>query len=206
MSRVKRALISVSDKSYVVDFAQRLAALNVQLVSTGGTANTLRDAGLGVRDVSDVTGFPEIMDGRVKTLHPSIHAGILAVRENKEHMRALAAHHIDPFDLVACNLYPFSRVVAKPGVTFEEAIENIDIGGPAMLRSAAKNHHDIIVVADPHSYYGVATALEREGDLSDAERLALAYEVFRTTHEYDRAIEQFFADCLSGIRSAAGQH
>lgn len=205
MSRVQRALISVSDKTGVVEFAQRLAALDVQLVSTGGTAKALRDAGLTVRDVSDLTGFPEIMDGRVKTLHPAIHAGILAVRENQEHMRALASHCIKPFELVAVNLYPFRQVVAQKGFTFEKAIENIDIGGPAMLRSAAKNHHDVIVVVDPHSYGGVAGALEHEGDLSEGERLALAYEVFRTTHEYDRAIEQFFADCLTGMRAATGQ-
>ena len=145
-----RALLSVSDKSGLVDFARSLVEeFNVALLSTGGTAKTLRDAGLPVTDVSDVTGFPEMMDGRVKTLHPAIHGGLLAVRSDEAHAAALARHGIEPIDLLVVNLYPFAQTVAKPGVAMEDAIENIDIGGPAMVRAAAKNHARVTVVVDP---------------------------------------------------------
>ncbi len=143
---IRRALLSVSDKTGLIDLARGLQALGVELISTGGTRQALADAGLAVRDISDVTGFPEILDGRVKTLHPKIHGGLLAVRDNPQHARTLAAQGIEPIDLVVCNLYPFEQTVARPGATREEVIENIDIGGPSMLRSAAKNYHDVAVV------------------------------------------------------------
>src|SRR5690242_20866054 len=140
MPKIQRAILSVTDKTGIVEFAKRLAALNVELVSTGGTAKALRDAGLKVRDISDLTGFPEMLDGRVKTLHPRVHGGILHVRDNPEHAATVAKHAIEPIDLVVVNLYPFEATVARPGSTHEEVIENIDIGGPALVRSAAKNH------------------------------------------------------------------
>src|SRR5262245_35713514 len=146
---IRRALLSVSDKTGLVELARGLAALQVELISTGGTRQALAGAGLAVRDISEVTGFPEILDGRVKTLHPKIHGGLLAIRDNPEHTRTLAAQGIGPIDLVVCNLYPFEATVARPGVGHEEVVENIDIGGPSMRRSAAKNHHDVAVVTPP---------------------------------------------------------
>src|SRR5918912_1420343 len=152
LRHIRRALLSVSDKSGLVEFARALRGFGVELLSTGGTAKGLREAGIEARDVSDVTGFPEMMDGRVKTLHPRIHGGILAVRDNTEHLRALEEHRIEPIDMVVINLYPFERTVAREGVTLEEAVEQIDIGGPAMVRSAAKNFREVAVVVDPESY------------------------------------------------------
>src|SRR5438876_1035158 len=149
--RVTRALLSVSDKTGLIDFAKALAAHDVELVSTGGTAKAIAAAGLKVKDVSELTGFPEMMDGRVKTLHPKVHGGLLAVRGNKEHASAMKAHDIAPIDLLVVNLYPFAATVDK-GAGFEECIENIDIGGPAMIRAAAKNHDDVLVVVDPEDY------------------------------------------------------
>ena len=146
LRHIRRALLSVSDKSGLVEFARALRGFGVELLSTGGTAKALRDAGLEVRDVADVTGFPEMLDGRVKTLHPRIHGGILAVRERPEHLRALEEHRIEPIDMVVINLYPFEQTIAREGVTLEEAVEQIDIGGPAMIRSAAKNFNDVAVV------------------------------------------------------------
>ena len=146
--RITRALLSVSDKTGLAAFARELAGYNVELVSTGGTAKALKDAGLKVIDVADLTGFPEMMDGRVKTLHPKVHGGLLAVRGNKEHAAAMAQHDIKPIDLLVVNLYPFEATVAK-GATFDDCIENIDIGGPAMIRAAAKNHADVTVVVEP---------------------------------------------------------
>ena len=157
LRKVKRALISLSDKSGAVDFAKSLAALGIEIISTGGTAKSLREAGLTVTDVSEVTGFPEMMDGRVKTLHPKIHGAFLALRDNTEHVEAMAAHAIEPIDLVVINLYPFEETVAKDGVSLEEAVENIDIGGPAMIRSASKNWRDVAVVTDPRLYYEIGT-------------------------------------------------
>ena len=163
MSKIQRALISVSDKTGLVDFARELAALGVEILSTGGTAKALRDAGLKVMDVSDYTGFPEMMDGRVKTLHPKVHGGLLFLRGNAGHEAAAAQHGIKPIDLVVVNLYPFEKTVAKPGVQLHEAIENIDIGGPSMLRSAAKNHASVTVVVDPADYPVVLEGIRKHG-------------------------------------------
>src|ERR687893_916489 len=160
---VRRALLSVSDKTGLIEFALALARFDVQLLSTGGTARALRDAGIEVRDVSDVTGFPEMLDGRVKTLHPRIHGGILAVRDNPEHARALAEHGIGPIDMVVVNLYPFEQTVVREGVTLEEAVEQIDIGGPAMVRSAAKNFRDVAVVTSPELYPRILQAMMGNG-------------------------------------------
>src|SRR5215216_3400853 len=142
---IRRALISISDKTGIVDFARELSHFNVEIISTGGTAKTLRDAGVVVRDIADITGFPEMMDGRVKTLHPRVHGGLLSIRDNAEHVAAMEQHGIDPIDLVVVNLYPFAETIKRAGVTREEAIEQIDIGGPAMIRSAAKNSRDVAV-------------------------------------------------------------
>jgi len=182
-----RALLSVSDKRGLVEFAQGLAALGWEIVSTGGTAEALRRAGVAVVPIEQVTGFPEMMDGRVKTLHPNVHGGLLARRDHPGDVAALAQHGITPIDLVAVNLYPFRETVAKPGTTFEQAIEQIDIGGPSMLRSAAKNHADVIVVVDPEDYPMVLDALKGGGASSDLRR-ALATKVFSHTAAYDTAI------------------
>lgn len=187
-----RALLSVSDKTGVVELATRLASLGWELLSTGGTARALRDAGLTVRDVADVTGFPEMLDGRVKTLHPVVHGGLLARRDVPEHMAALAEHDIAPIDLVCVNLYPFRETVAKPDVTDEAAIENIDIGGPSMLRSAAKNHAAVWVLVDPADYTPVLEIIASEGD-DQTLRRALAEKVYAHTSAYDATIAQWFA-------------
>ena len=182
---VKRALVSVSDKAGVVDFARGLEALGIEIVSTGGTRAALAQAGVAVTDVASVTGFPEIMDGRVKTLHPKIHGGILARREVDAGV--LSRHGITGIDLVAVNLYPFEATVARGDCTLELAIENIDVGGPAMLRAAAKNHRDVLVVVDPNDYAGVVGMLEGGGTALDF-RLRLAVKAFRHTAAYDAAI------------------
>ncbi|WP_027717807.1 bifunctional phosphoribosylaminoimidazolecarboxamide formyltransferase/IMP cyclohydrolase [Desulfovirgula thermocuniculi] len=184
-----RALISVSDKTGLVEFARGLVDLGAELISTGGTARALKDAGLPVKYVSEVTGFPEILGGRVKTLHPAIHAGILALR-TPEHLKQLAEHDLLPIDLVVVNLYPFRETVSRPGVTFEEALENIDIGGPAMLRAAAKNHRHVLVVVNPARYSQVLEAL-RQGRVDDRLRLELAREAFAHTAAYDAAIASY---------------
>jgi phosphoribosylaminoimidazolecarboxamide formyltransferase/IMP cyclohydrolase len=150
--QVKRALLSVTDKSGLVDFARTLSALGIDLISTGGTARALREAGLPVRDIAELTGFPEMLDGRVKTLHPKVHGGILHIRDNPSHQAAVAEHAIEPIDMVVVNLYAFEKTAAKPGATFAELIENIDIGGPSMVRSAAKNFEDVAVVTSPADY------------------------------------------------------
>ncbi|OPY58642.1 MAG: Bifunctional purine biosynthesis protein PurH [Pelotomaculum sp. PtaU1.Bin035] len=186
---VKRALISVSDKKGVVEFARGLANLGAEIVSTGGTAKTLREAGVPVTYISDVTGFPEILDGRVKTLHPGVHGGILARRDD-DHLGQLEKHGITPIDLVVVNLYPFRETVAKPGVTLEEAIENIDIGGPAMVRSAAKNYRHVLIVVNPERYDEVLTAL-RQGEPGNGLKMALALEAFAHTASYDAAIAAY---------------
>jgi phosphoribosylaminoimidazolecarboxamide formyltransferase / IMP cyclohydrolase len=186
------ALISVSDKTGLVDFAQGLTRLGWELVSTGGTAKALRTAGLTVKEVSDLTGFPEIMDGRVKTLHPAVHGGLLARRNDPEHMRVAAEHDIAPIDLVAVNLYPFQATAAKAGVTAPEVIENIDIGGPSMLRSAAKNFESVTVVVDPADYPRVLATIEANDDDLDLRRL-LAEKVYAHTSAYDSAIASWFA-------------
>ena len=186
-----RALISVSDKSGVVDFARGLAGLGWELVSTGGTARALRDAGLAPRDISDITGVAEMLDGRVKTLHPAVHGGLLARRDNPEHMKTLEAEDIEPIDLVAVNLYPFRATAAKSGASAEEVIEQIDIGGPSMLRSAAKNFDSVLVIVEPRDYARVLAALEAEDDDWDLRRL-LAEKAFAHTAAYDAAIATWF--------------
>jgi len=184
----RRALLSVSDKTDLVEFASALARLGFELVSTGGTARVLRDAGLAVTDVAAVTGLPEMLDGRVKTLHPRIHAGILADRRRPDHRDALAAAAIAPFELVVVNLYPFAAAVERPGVTLDELVEEIDIGGPTLIRAAAKNHQSVGIVASPSRYPAVVEALEGDGQLADGFRAALAVEAFRHTAAYDARI------------------
>lgn len=190
---IKRALLSVSDKSGLAELGQALAARGVELVSTGGTARTLRDAGLDVRDVSDLTGFPEMMDGRVKTLHPKVHGGLLALRDNEEHVAAMEAHEIGAIDLVVVNLYPFEATVAK-GAERAEIIENIDIGGPSMVRSAAKNHGFVTIMTDPADYATLIEELEaNDGATSDAFRIRMAGKAYARTAAYDAAIANWFA-------------
>ena len=189
------ALISVSDKTGVLEFAQALHALGIKLLSTGGTAKLLADAGLPVTEVAELTGFPEMLDGRVKTLHPKVHGGLLARRDFPEHMAALKTHGIDTIDLLVVNLYPFEATVAKPGCTLEDAIENIDIGGPAMVRSAAKNWQDVGVLTDASQYAGVLAELTADGKLTKKTRFALAVAAFNRISLYDGAI----SDYLSGI-------
>jgi phosphoribosylaminoimidazolecarboxamide formyltransferase/IMP cyclohydrolase len=188
-----RALISVSDKTGVVEFASRLAELGWELVSTGGTARALRKAGLAPRDVADITGFPEILDGRVKTLHPAVHGGLLARRDVPEHMQAIQEHKIAPIDLVAVNLYPFRETAAHKDVPPEAVVEQIDIGGPSMLRSAAKNYESVFVVVDPADYGRVLSAIEAEDTDADLRRL-LAEKVYEHTAAYDSAIATWFAE------------
>ena len=188
---LRRALLSVSDKAGIVDFARALSARGVELLSTGGTATLLRDAGLAVVEVADHTGFPEMLDGRVKTLHPSIHGGLLARREVPAHMQALKEHGIGPIDLLVVNLYPFVQTVSKPGCTLEDAIENIDIGGPAMVRSAAKNWRAVGVVTDASQYAAVLAQLNARGALDDALRFELAVAAFHRIADYDCAISEY---------------
>lgn len=187
------ALISVSDKTGIVDFARALHALNVRLLSTGGTAKLLADAGLPVTEVADHTGFPEMLDGRVKTLHPKIHGGLLARRDVPEHMKALADHGIATIDILAVNLYPFEATVAKAGCTLEDAIENIDIGGPAMVRSAAKNWKDVTVLTDAGQYAGVLEELKAHGKTSDKTRFACSVAAFNRIAQYDAAISNYLS-------------
>jgi phosphoribosylaminoimidazolecarboxamide formyltransferase/IMP cyclohydrolase len=192
LRHIRRALLSVSDKTGLVDFALALQGFGVEILSTGGTAKALREAGLEVRDVSDVTGFPEMLDGRVKTLHPRIHGGILAVRDNPEHARALEDHDIGPIDMVVINLYPFEQTIAREGVTLEEAVEQIDIGGPAMVRSAAKNFKDVVVLVSPNLYSEISDELQRtQGAISLATRSRLALIAFAHTASYDSAITRY---------------
>ncbi|MEX2153342.1 MAG: bifunctional phosphoribosylaminoimidazolecarboxamide formyltransferase/IMP cyclohydrolase [Gemmatimonadaceae bacterium] len=193
-----RALISVSDKSGIVEFATRLAAKGWELVSTGGTARVLREAGLAPRDVSSITGFPEILDGRVKTLHPAVHGGLLARRDSPDHMKAIASHKITPIDLVAVNLYPFRETAARKDVQPEDVVEQIDIGGPSMLRSAAKNFEAVFVVVDPEDYERVLSAIEAEDKDLDLRKL-LAQKVYEHTASYDSAIANWFAEQRSEL-------
>lgn len=193
MAKIERALLSVFDKTGLIPFAQTLVAAGVELLSTGGTAKALREAGLPVKDLSDYTGFPEMLDGRVKTLHPRVHGGLLYVRGNPGHEAAVRQHGIQPIDLVVVNLYPFEQTVAKPGVTLEEAIENIDIGGPSMLRSAAKNHVSVTVISDPRDYAEAAAQIRDTGNTTLAFRRQLAARVFARTSAYDAAIAAYLA-------------
>jgi phosphoribosylaminoimidazolecarboxamide formyltransferase/IMP cyclohydrolase len=198
MPKVRRALVSVSDKRGLVEFARGLAAFDVQILSTGGTAKLLADAGIPVVQVSDYTGFPEMLDGRVKTLHPKIHGGLLGRRDLPAHLDAMKTHGIEPIDLVVVNLYPFESTVAKPDVSLEEAIEQIDIGGPSMLRSAAKNHASVTVLVDPEDYAPVLAELsQRRGEVSIETNRRLAHKVFATTARYDGAIAEFLGQGAS---------
>src|SRR5215216_2942802 len=193
--RIRRALLSVSDKRGLVDFARGLVQLGVEIVSTGGTARELEEHGIDTRPVEDYTGFPEILDGRVKTLNPRIYAGLLAVRSNEEHIETLAAHEVEPIDLVCVNLYPFERVSGQRGVEDSEVIENIDIGGPTLIRAAAKNHSFAAVVVGPESYDAVLDELQRsERRLSLRTRQSLAMEAFAYTARYDASISRWFAE------------
>src|ERR1700692_2759769 len=197
--KIQRAILSVTDKTGLIDFARKLSALGIELISTGGTAKLLRDAQIKVKDISELTGFPEMLDGRVKTLHPKVHGGILHRREDPKHVAAVAEHGIAPIDMVVVNLSAFEKMAAKPGVAFEELIENIDIGGPSMILSAAQNFHDVAVVTSPADYAAIAEELARSGGaLSLETKWRLAQKAFSTTAAYDSAIastlERFPAD------------
>ena len=193
---IKRALISVSDKTGIVELAKELEALGVEIISTGGTAKALGDAGIKVINVSDITGFPECLDGRVKTLHPKVHGGLLAMRANPEHMKQIKELGIEPIDLVVINLYPFKQTILKGHIELEEAIENIDIGGPTMLRAAAKNYQDVVVVVDPKDYTTVLSEFKASGDVSVKSKFKLAYKVFEHTSHYDTLIAKYLRDKL----------
>ncbi len=196
MKKIERAILSVTDKTGIVEFAKELRELGVEIVSTGGTAKVIRDAGVDVKDVSDLTGFPEMMNGRVKTLHPMVHGGILALRDNPEHVAQMKEHGIAPIDMVVVNLYAFEKTVAKEGVTLAEAIENIDIGGPTMLRSSAKNFRYVTVVVDPSDYGKIIEEMKaNQGTTTLKTRFELARKVFATTSSYDAAITRY----LDGI-------
>ena len=188
MSKIQRALISLTDKSGIEIFAKELEAMGIEILSTGGTAKKLRENGVKVIDVSDFTGFPEMLDGRVKTLHPKVHGGILARRDNPVHQEQMAKHGIKPIDLIVVNLYAFEKTIADPNCSLENAIENIDIGGPTMLRAAAKNYRDVTVIVDPADYPTVISEIKTAGNSTLATRFRLATKVFALTTAYDRAI------------------
>lgn len=201
MAKIKRALLSVTNKTGLTEFANGLSALGITLLSTGGTAAALRDAGLLVTDVAQVTGFPEMLDGRVKTLHPRIHGGILARRDLPEHLAQMTEYDIKGIDLVCVNLYMFSDTIGKPGCRFEDAIENIDIGGPCLIRAAAKNHAHVAVVTNPDDYPAILAELRSDdGSLSSTTRLALAARAFRLTNLYDGAIADYLEKQMTNIR------
>ena len=208
-SGIQRAILSVTDKTGLVDFAGQLSSLGIELISTGGTAKLLRDSGIAVKDISELTGFPEMLDGRVKTLHPKVHGGILHRRQNPAHVAAVAEHGIQPIDMVVVNLYAFEKTAAKPGVGFEELIENIDIGGPSMIRSAAKNFHDVAVVTSPADYPAIVEELaSSQGALSLETKWRLAQKAFATTAAYDSAIAstlESIPDANNFVPSAAAE-
>ncbi len=192
MAKIAKAIISVTDKTGVVEFAREISEMGVDILSTGGTAKALREGGVDVTDISSYTGFPEMMDGRVKTLHPKVHGGLLGLRDNPEHKRMMDAHGIAPIDLVVVNLYKFEDTVARQGVGLEEAIENIDIGGPSMLRSSAKNFKYVTVVIDPADYRVVIDEMKTSGgETTLSTRFQLARKVFSLTHRYDGAISDY---------------
>jgi len=191
MKKAERALISLTDKSGIEGFAGELAKLGIEILSTGGTAKKMREHGIPVKDVAEFTGFPEMLDGRVKTLHPKVHGGILAQKENPEHLRQMAEHGLQAIDIVAVNLYAFEKTVADPACTLADAIENIDIGGPTMLRSSAKNFHDVTVIVDPADYSQVLAELKRDGHTTLKTRFRLAVKVFELTGSYDTAIAKW---------------
>lgn len=196
--QIKRALLSVTNKTGLAEFATGLSALGISLLSTGGTAQALRQAGLAVTDVAQVTNFPEMLDGRVKTLHPRIHGGILARRDLPDHVRQMAEHGIEGIDLVCVNLYMFNETIQKPGCTLEDAIENIDIGGPCMIRAAAKNHDHVAVVTDPADYPAILASLRQSNcALSLTERRRLAAKAFKLTYTYDKAIAEYLQTQLA---------
>lgn len=197
MFPIRRAVMSVTDKTGLADFARGLATHGVHMLSTGGTAKLLRDNGVAITEVSDYTGFPEMLDGRVKTLHPRIHGGILGIRDNEAHVQTMAAHGIEPIDMVVVNLYAFAKTVAKPGCTLEEAIENIDIGGPTMIRAAAKNNRHVAVVTDPDDYPKILEEMNRTGgSISRETSLKLACKAFCLTHTYDGNICDYLSDIV----------
>jgi len=192
MKKIERAIISVTDKSGVVEFAKSLSKFGIQILSTGGTAKALRDGGVSVTDISEYTGFPEMMDGRIKTLHPKVHGGLLGMRDNPDHVRMMKEHGIESIDLIVVNLYQFEKAVSKEDVTLDEAIENIDIGGPTMLRSSAKNFKDVTVIVDPSDYDPVLKEMEEWGGSTTLKtRFLLARKVFQLTHTYDGAISRY---------------
>jgi phosphoribosylaminoimidazolecarboxamide formyltransferase/IMP cyclohydrolase len=191
MKKVERALISLTDKSGIEDFAGELASLGVEILSTGGTAKKIRDHNIAVTDVSEFTGFPEMLDGRVKTLHPLIHGGILNQRDNADHQRQCSEHGIKHIDIIAVNLYAFAKTVADPNCSLNNAIENIDIGGPTMLRASAKNFHDVTVIVDPEDYAQVLAEIKEHGNTTLKTRFKLAVKVFELTSTYDTAIAQW---------------
>ena len=207
MSNIRRALISVSEKSGIVEFARFLQSRGVEIISTGGTARILAENGIRVVEVSDYTGFPEMLDGRLKTLHPKIHGGVLAQRDRQAHLEAMNEHGIEPIDLVVVNLYPFEQAVARRDCTLEQAIENIDIGGPTLLRAAAKNHAFVTVVVD-HDDFGIVTAEMKAhgGAVSDATRFALAVKAFEHTARYDGAIANYLGKVEPGGVRAQFSH
>ncbi len=192
MSKIERAIISVTDKTGSVDFAKSLTKFGVEILSTGGTARILREGEIKVVDISDYTGFPEMMDGRVKTLHPKVHGGLLGIRDNPEHVQTMKEQGVKPIDMVVVNLYQFEKTISKEGVTLDEAIENIDIGGPSMLRSSAKNFKFVTVVVDPADYAVVLKEMEETGgETTLTTRFRLARKVFELTHKYDAAISNY---------------
>jgi len=206
MVKVRRALISVSDKTGILDFARELKKFDVEILSTGGTAKLFRENNIPVQEVSDYTGFPEMLDGRVKTLHPKIHAGLLALRENNEHMETLKIHDIGLIDMVVVNLYPFEKTTQKPGVSIEEVIENIDIGGSSMLRSAAKNHRSVAVICNPDRYAEVIVELRKNnGSLPEALLRELGVEVYARTSQYDSAIYSYLSNYFQGKSNKANE-
>ena len=199
MNKIKTALISVSDKSGLVERGAKLNSFGIKILSTGGSANTLKEAGIDVIEVSDHTGFPEMLDGRVKTLNPIIHGGILAKRESDDHMRTLKDHNIETIDLVIINLYPFVKTIENPNSTYEDAIENIDIGGPAMIRSSAKNHQDVTIVTSPNDYQSLIDELNKNnGEVSFDLRKEFALKAFEHTSSYDQAIFQYLQSANNG--------
>jgi phosphoribosylaminoimidazolecarboxamide formyltransferase/IMP cyclohydrolase len=192
MSKIHRAIISLSDKSGILEFARELQTFGTEILSTGGTAKTLRENGLRIVDISEYTGFPEMLDGRVKTLHPKVHGGILGIRDKPEHVNKMKEHGIKEIDMVVVNLYPFEATVTKPSCTLEEAIENIDIGGPSMLRAAAKNYPYVTVIVDPEDYKIILDEMKsNDGAVSKSTNFRLAKKVFQLTSRYDKAISEY---------------
>ncbi|MCF6289551.1 MAG: IMP cyclohydrolase [Desulfobacterales bacterium] len=205
MQKMERALISLTDKSGIEDFARELQDMGIEILSTGGTAKRMRDHGIRVKDVAEFTGFPEMLDGRVKTLHPKVHGGILAQRANPAHQRQMAEHGLQPIDLVAVNLYAFDKATADPACTVGHAIENIDIGGPTMLRAAAKNYQDVTVIVDPADYPQVLAELRESGNTTVETRFRLAVKVFELTSRYDTAIAAWLGKIDPAVTPLTGE-